>query len=184
MLGPGSCSSANWVSEGPLESGIQQALSKCTRGAVPGLCFSSIPGLPGSLPKGFRQALPSCPCPSRYRRHQSCPQDRGEGRGWAPNPQHSPGVGPALQGGGSEQADPSPSWAEPWSVCLGTVDWVDSSLPVTSWEISRIKFARFPKMILQQIHSKLRLEFQTHKSVFAVSHTETPYGSGLHKNSF
>ena len=99
-------------------------------------------------------------------------------------PQHSPGAGPALQGGGWAQADPSPSWAEPWSVCLRTVDWVDSSLPVTSREISRMKFARFPKMILQQIHSKLRLEFQTQKSVFTVSHIETPYGSGLHKNSF
>ena len=51
------------VQKGPLEAGIQQALSKRTRGAVPGLSFSSVPGLPGSLPKGFRQALPSCPRP-------------------------------------------------------------------------------------------------------------------------
>ena len=46
------------VQKGPLEAGIQQALSKRTRGAVPGLSFSSVPGLPGSLPKGFRQAPP------------------------------------------------------------------------------------------------------------------------------
>ena len=106
------------VQKGPLEAGIQQALSKRTRGAVPGLSFSSVPGLPGSLPKGFRQALPSCPRPLQVHKASVSPSGprwpEGPGRrspstalGWgqpcregarhrlsvgsSPLPQHHPG---------------------------------------------------------------------------------------------
>ena len=78
VLGPGSCSSANWVSKGPLEAGIQQALSKCTRGAVP-VVFQLRPKATRQPAQGVQTGPPW----SRYRRLQSCPQDRGEGRGRA-----------------------------------------------------------------------------------------------------
>ena len=64
------------VQKGPLEAGIQQALSKRTRGAVPGLSFSSVPGLPGSLPKGFRQAPLSCPRPLQVHEASVSPSGR------------------------------------------------------------------------------------------------------------
>ena len=78
-------------------------ISKCSsRSASPSPCFSSVPRLPGSLTKGFRQARPSCPRPVLVRGHQSCPQDPGEGRGRAPDPPAQPwGAGVVLQGGGS-----------------------------------------------------------------------------------
>lgn len=96
-------SSANWVSKGLWSLAYSRHSVRCTREAVPGLCFSSIPGLQSSLPKGFRQALPSCPCPSRYEGispalgtavRRARPTGRARHRlsvGSSPRPQHHPG---------------------------------------------------------------------------------------------
>ena len=80
-------------------------------------------------------------------------------------PQHSPGAGPALQGGGSSPP-PQHHLGRTWPVCLATVSWGDSSLPVTSWEISRIKFARFNIITNMQ---QTDIHFEIHKSMFSIN---------------
>ena len=89
--------------------------------------FQLRPRAPRQPAQGVQTGPPSPVLgPSRYTRLQSHPQVGGEGRGRPQTPQHSPGVGPGLQGGGSAQAQcglltsaPASPWAGRGQCVLG-----------------------------------------------------------------
>ena len=83
----------------PLESGIQQALNKCTRGAFPVL-FQLRPKATRQSAQGVQTGPPLRSRGSRYRGRQSSLRTAVKGRGRAPDPAAQPWgrAGPAGRG--------------------------------------------------------------------------------------
>ena len=84
-------------------------------------------GSQAACPGGSDRPSPPGLGPSRYRRHQSRHQERGEGRGWAPDPPAQPwgGASPAGRGLGTGSVwgphlCPSITLGRTWAVCLGS----------------------------------------------------------------